>query len=553
MRQTNNQDCSQNQISEASQTGECFADFFVNVTSNYKDNVAIHYRHLGTWCSMGYKELKDKVDSLVACLAKLQINPNAQVVIISESRIEWPIFLFAAWLRGAIVVPLDEKMSASELKSAITAIQPIMIAISPSAYSQHKQTLAGYDNFLMMDMHQTSDEILSLANMEPVKDVEYYKREKQNTVLIASTSTTSGERKGVILSWRNISHQVQALGSCFSVGPQNMFLSVLPLHHMLELSCGLLTVLSKGSQLCYLGSLLPDEILQTIMTKGVTHMVGVPILSEMLSRRMQQYEKDGQDISLPLNTLIIGGAQLNSDNVKFFARHNINLLQGYGLTEASPVVTLNMNPAIKPDSIGQPLPSVKIKFKNLDNGEKSGNKTGEILVKGPNVMAGYYNDQQLTQSTIQDGWLHTGDIGYQDDKGYIYITGRLKNIIVLPSGKNVSSEEIEACIESNPLVSEVFVTGVSLNHIHHKQQAEQICALVVTTNENGVDDKAITTAAKLKQEIINQCAQLSAYKRPQHVVICNQNLPRTATGKIKRQAASIIAKELITLQLSRDK
>jgi len=549
MRHTNQQNCGHNHMSNVSQTGECFADFFVNVTSRYKENAVIHYRHIGKWCSLNYTELKDKVNSLAACLVSLQINPNAHVVIISESRIEWPIFLFAAWLRGAIVVPLDEKMSAKELKSAVDAIQPAMIAISPSAYREHKQILAEHKNILMMDMHQHYDSAMSLANMAPTKEVEYYRRATQDTVLIASTSSTSGERKGVMLNWANISHQIQALGSCFVVGPQNLFLSVLPLHHMLELSCGLLTVFSKGAQICYLGSLLPDEILRTIQTKGVTHMVGVPMLSEMLSRRMQQYENNGENINLPLNTLIIGGAQLNSKNVKYFARHNIDLLQGYGLTEASPVVTLNLKPALKPSSIGQPLPSVKVRFKNLNTGEKSGNKTGEILVNGPNVMSGYYNDCQLTQSTIQDGWLHTGDIGYQDDKGYIYITGRLKNIIVLPSGKNVSSEEIEACIQLSSLVKEVCVTGISLNHIHHKQQTEQICALVVTTNGSGTDgDEAITHTARLKQEIMNQCAQLSAYKRPQHILIYNQELPRTTTGKIKRQAASTIARELITLQ-----
>jgi long-chain acyl-CoA synthetase len=538
MRLINHYDSGQNQFSQSLLTGECFADFFEHVIAQYGENTAIHYRHNTDWCSLTFTELKHKVDSLLAWFAAENIPAQAHIAIISESRSEWPVVLFAAWLHGAIVVPLDEKMSAAELNTAVNAMQPALIAISPSAYALHRKTLAAHSRILIMDMQQPHAEQTSLASLAAVVTAPAYHRQtKQETVLIASTSSTSGDRKGVMLSWENLSHQITALGSCFVVGQQNMFLSVLPLHHMLELSCGLLTVFSKGAQVCYLGSILPDEILRTIAEKSVTHMVAVPILSDMLCRRMQQHEKAGHELKLTLDTLIIGGAQLNSDNVKYLAGHNIDLLQGYGLTEASPVVSLNLKPALKPDSIGQPLPSVEIRFNNSD----ANTATGEILVKGPNVMAGYFNDHELTQTSVQDGWLHTGDIGYQDEEGYLYITGRLKNIIVLPSGKNVSSEEVEAHVLTNPLVKEVYVTGLRLEHAQLKQETEQICALVVP-EEVGAENRA----AILKESIMQHCQQLSAYKRPQHILVCDHELPKTATGKIKRQAAAIIARELIS-------
>jgi len=558
MSQVSTQESSYRDVMNNSLTVECFTDFFVNITGQYKDKLAYHYRHDGEWHSLSFTNIREKVDPLVAWLSSQQVNSQTRIAIVAESRIEWPIVLFAAWLRGATVVPLDEKMSAEELGAALSAIQPAMIAISPSAYMQHQKTLAGNNHILMMDMHKQYDDTMSLASLAPATLVDYHHSSKQDTVLIASTSSTSGERKGVMLNWGNIRHQIQTLGSCFDVGPDHKFLSVLPLHHMLELSCGLLTVFSKGAQVYYLGSLLPDEILKVIQGKGVTHMVGVPILSEMLRKRMEHHEDNGVATKLSLNTLIIGGAQFNADNVEYFARHNIDLLQGYGLTEASPVVTLNMTPAQKPGSIGRPLSSVEVRFKPLhtaDNTEdQSVDKTGEILVKGPNIMDGYYNDESLSRTAIQDGWLHTGDIGYQDDDGYIYITGRLKNIIVLPSGKNVSSEEVEACIQSNPLVKEVCVTGIRLNHSHHQQEVEQICALVVASDGyEAKDDKQSTVAAtRLEEAVTRQCSQLSTYKRPQHILICDQDLPKTATGKIKRQAAQTIAKELITTRSKRN-
>jgi len=552
MSQARTQVNSLNNVRNNSHIGECFTDLFVNVTEQYKDKLAYHYRHDGEWHSLSFKDIREQVDPLVAWLSSQHINSQTRIAIVSESRMEWPIVLFAAWLRGAIVVPLDEKMSAAELESALSALQPAMIAISPSAYNQHRDTLAGNNPVLMMDMHTHYDHTMSLANLAPATKVDYHHSSKQDTVLIASTSSTSGERKGVMLNWGNISHQIQALGSCFDVGPEHLFLSVLPLHHMLELSCGLLTVFSKGAQVNYLGSLLPDEILKVIQEQGVTHMVGVPILSDMLRKRMEHHENNGVETKLSLNTLIIGGAQLNADNVEYFAMHNIDLLQGYGLTEASPVVTLNMTPAQKPGSIGQPLPLVELRFNTMNSldmiEDNSVNKSGEILVKGPNIMAGYYNDEGLTQTATQDGWLHTGDIGYQDDDGYIYITGRLNNIIVLPSGKNVSAEEVETCIQANPLVKEVCVTGIRLNHSHHQQQAEQICALVVAADgcDANAGEQHTSVAARIEQAVTRQCSQLSAYKRPQHILVYDQDLPKTATGKIKTQAAHTIAKQLIT-------
>lgn len=520
-------------------TGECFADFFVNIITSYQDQTAFHYRHNGQWCSLSFSELKHAIDPLVRWFEAKRINAKSHIAIVSESRIEWPIVLFAAWLRGAIVVPLDEKMSATELRAAIESYQPAVIAVSPTSLKQHQKTLAG-SNILVMDLHQQYDDAVALAGLTPVDDVGYSRHRKQDTLLIASTSSTSGERKGVILSWTNVSHQINALGSCFNVGAQNVFLSVLPLHHMLELSCGLLTVFSKGAQVCYLGSLLPDEILQTIQTKAVTHMVGVPLLANMLAKRMRQHDIQGPSFNLSLGTLIIGGAQLNSEILAYFASHNIDLLQGYGLTEASPVVTLNLNPALKPDSIGLPLPSVEVKINAVGNNSK----TGEIMVKGPNIMLGYYNDDALSQATVRHGWLHTGDIGYQDEDGYVYITGRLKNIIVLASGKNVSAEEVEACILKNPIVKEVCVTGLQLNHSHHGKQMEQVCALVVV--KKGADKERII------DEIQHHCAQLSAYKRPQHILIYDQDLPKTATGKIKKHVVQTIAKDLLANQSRRD-
>lgn len=522
--------------SNRTQKSLLFSEFFIKVTDSFHNHCAFQYRYHGAWVSLSFKQFKQQVDTVVAYLESLALKPGDYVVIISESCIEWPVFLFAAWLRGLIVVPLDTKLTETQLLSIIETVNPSLWAVSPVCYKHFENIFAGFDKLLMLDMHNTHQEVTSLSNLPLSEVFHYHKSAAHAPVLIAFTSSTSGASKGVTLSWENLYHQVQALGGYLDVGPENVFLSLLPLNHMLELSCGLLSVFSKGAQICYLGSLLPDEILKASRTKNVSHMIAVPMFLDMLQNRMQYYETQGLDLKLTLHTLIIGGAQLNTKSIQYFAGHNIQLLQGYGLTEASPVVTLNMQPSTKPKSIGQALPQVSIQFSTLE----SQCKGGEILVKGPNVMLGYYNDSTLTQATLKNGWLHTGDLGYQDKDGFIYITGRLKNIIILPSGKNVSAEEVERCIQGCHHVKEVSVMGICLPHPFYKQEVEQICALVCVSE--AVD------LAETKAAIEQQCRQLNVYKRPQQLFFYDQSLPKTTTGKIQKQSVQAIAKKLYILQ-----
>ena len=273
----------------------------------------------------------------------------------------------------------------------------------------------------------------------------------EDIATIIFTSGTTGKSKGVMLTQKNLASNVEAVK--ISAEPGTVMLSVLPIHHAFCLVMDWLKGFSQGATLCINDSLLHMVRNMSIFKPDI--MLMVPMMIETIYKRLA-----ASDPAIPkqvlaekvfggkLHTIFTGGAHLDPYYIEYFAQYGIQILEGYGMSECSPVISNNTPENNKPGSIGKPLENVEVRFEN-----------GEILVRGTSVMKGYYQMPKETQETLTDGWLHTGDKGYMDEDGYLFINGRVKNLIILSNGENVSPEEIENKLALNPLVGEVIVTG----------------------------------------------------------------------------------------------
>lgn len=361
--------------------------------------------------------------------------------------------------------------------------------------------------------------------------------------------------------------QVKSISQCFNLTVNDRLLSILPMNHLFELSVGFLSFLSMGTAIYYSKSLKPKDLFPILSEKEITFMVVVPAFLKLLRANIEStvaqggfFKKIGFNIlfniakSIPsvrvrkylfpsvhkqfggkFKGCISGGAPLDIEIAKYLETLGIKIYEGYGLSEASPVVSMNVDGASKLGSVGKPIPDVHVKIDK---------ETGELLVKGDNVMKGYYGNPELTAETIDsDGWLHTGDIAEIDKDGFIFITGRIKNMIVLNGGKKVFPEEVEAILAQSSIIQEACVVGVKrVGGL--KDGTEDVTAVVVPTSEISEkypnDEELIKI---LRAEVKELSSKLSVFKRPTNVVLSRELLQRTATSKIKRREVKAFAEK----------
>jgi long-chain acyl-CoA synthetase len=333
---------------------------------------------------------------------------------------------------------------------------------------------------------------------------------------------------------------------------EDRFLSVLPIHHSYECTDGFLLALHLGATTSYAENL--RRLAENMAETRTTAMLGVPILWHAIYKKIESAMAEkgarkinavkkladlGDKIGLSvrrllfakvhakfggcLRILISGGAAIDPRVAKGFRELGIAFLQGYGLTESAPIIAVNRNNAFRDDAAGLPLPSVEVKIA----------EDGEILARGPNIMAGYYNNPDATREALEDGWLHTGDLGYIDAAGFLYIQGRKKSVIVTAAGKKIYPEEVEAEILKSPYVSECIVFG---SEPDDPGQEEEVEAIVVPEKDHpelqGADLPSIERI--LKNEIKGRCNKLASFKRVTKITVRHQELEKTTTRKIKR-------------------
>lgn len=534
----------------------------------YGDRTAFYLYEDRRWKEMTYSELAEKVSQLSDYLIEQGVERGSPIAILSESRPEWPVAFFAAIRSGAIVVPLDIKLTEKELASILENSEPRVLFVS-SQMLKTARSLQAQLPFLMdvvvIDQRESTGDYPSFDQLRASTTYEGREREFDETALIVYTSGTTGAPKGVMISFRNLAYQVMNVECVMKLTSKDVLLSMLPLNHLLELTCGLLGVLYAGGSICYCHSLFPHEIAEVMREKRVTAMITVPLFLKMLKGSIEKeveragiknrrvfriaervaswtgprfvrrllFSKVHKQFGGRLKTFISGGAPLDPEVEKFFCRLGIPIYQGYGLTETSPVISVNTPKAHRLNSVGRPLEGAAVRI--LNGGTKEGE--GQILTAGPHVMKGYYKREDLTETAIDlEGWFHTGDLGRLDKDGFLYVTGRLKNLIVLGSGKKVNPEEVEAAICGSPLVKEVCVIGrLSQNGL--MRGSEEVCAVVVPVEPIVRQLKERSEILEvIKKELGRLSVDLAPYKHPSRVYIHFEDLPKTTTRKIKRAA-----------------
>jgi long-chain acyl-CoA synthetase len=393
--------------------------------------------------------------------------------------------------------------------------------------------------------------------------------EKEDTAIIIYTSGTTGSPKGVMLTHGNILHQIEAIPSAIKFKDDDVFIGILPLFHMFPSTTCMLAPFNAGCKVVFLNSLKATNIVRVLKEKKVSIMIGVPALFESLKRTIERkigkasvFKKAFINTSLGiskvvtamnlnppsllfkslknkagmkyLRLMVSGGAPLMLKTGAFFEMMGIEFIQGYGLTETSPVLTVNYRMGVGLESVGQPLDGVEIRIK-----AKNEKGIGEIEVKGDNIMAGYYGNAAATEKVMDGQWLKTGDAGYIGENGCLYIKGRNKNVIVSSAGKNIYPEEIEEIIMESRYVLEAMVCGRRISSNNH---GEKVAAYIYPDydmldsyfKKNKIDYVSDNIEKLIKKEVNKYTADLPAYKKIKNIKIQAEEFQKTSTKKIKR-------------------
>ena len=534
-------------------------------TKLYGERIALGKKNKYGWKELTYKGLGLLAKQFASYLiTDLQMQKGEKLAILSESMPEMGACLFASVISGMVTVPLDNKLTIYELESILSSCQPSVMAVSQANVEKAlelQKRIPSIKHLVLLDEPKYDSKIQSIYSLPSGRECKWRHRSLRDTALIIYTSGTTGAPKGVQTTFGNMITQVIEMNKILpDIMPHETvnLLSILPMNHLFELTVGFSCFLNRGSSIFYPQSLKPNDILADMREKKIDFMIVVPAFLKLLKSTIESdirswseeekllFEKSyaaaeyitDYNIKRQLFRSILakfggnfygfitGGAPLDPSVGEFFERIGIKIFQGYGLSETSPVISMDRGDDRKLLSVGPVLSSYEAKIDP---------ETGELLVKGPSVMKGYYNNPEKTAEVLEpDGWLHTGDIGEFDEDGRLYITGRIKNMIVLSGGKKVFPEEVESVLEDNINFAEICVFGAKRTS-GAKDGTEEIMTVIVPTQ--AVLDK-YTDKSELEkfigQEVKNLSIKLAPYKRPVNIVVRKEPLPRTSTRKVKR-------------------
>ncbi len=534
-------------------------------TNEYADRIALGIRTQLGWKEFSYKGLGLLSRKLASHLiTHVEVKKGECCAILSESKPEYGACVFASIMAGMTVVPLDIKLTKYELVSILSDCNPTVMLVSQSFVQialEIQKEVPSIKNIFVIDEPSYNLGLKSIYEFDNVYDCKWRHRSSKSTALIIYTSGTTGAPKGVEISFANMFSQLDCLGDAVDIilpEKRGTILSILPMNHLFEMTVGFSTFLNFGFSVYYTQSLKPKDILGIMVDKKVNFMIVVPAFLKLLKAAIESelknqpkyvqvgfklmyhiarfipfygikkimFKKIHEKFGGHFKGCISGGAPLDVEVGRFFERIGIRCYQGYGLSETSPVVAVNLTKRWDMASVGQPLRGFEAKVDK---------ETGELLLRGGSVMKGYHNQPELTAQTIdEDGWLHTGDIARISLDGHLYITGRIKNMIVLSGGKKVFPEEVEAVLEKSEYISEVCVLGISRT-FGSKDGTEEITAVIVP-KENLYESHSEEEVEKLvKDDVKLLTTHLTQYKRPTNIIIKRDPLPKTTTRKIKRK------------------
>ncbi len=515
------------------------------------------------YTNITYREFGEQINSLGSALINRGLK-NKHIAVISPNRYEWALTYYAVLNGTGILVPLDKGLPDSEIESLLQRSHSNAVVFDKKYEEVMRQIkenkTTNVTEFICMDENDTFpsvNELITegkeLLNQGYREFIDAEINEEEMSIILFTSGTTSAS-KAVMLSHKNIASNLYALNSAEKIYDTDVNLAFLPFHHTFG-STGLLFFLSNGATNVFCDGI--RHIQSNLKEYKVTTFVCVPLLLEAMYKKiMKEIEKKGKEKLIKriipitnfllkfkidirrkvfkdvINSLggnirfIVSGASgIDKKVAKGFNDFGILTVQGYGLTETSPVLSAENENCIRYGSIGYPMANVEIK---IDNPNEEG--IGEIIARGPNVMLGYYENEESTNEVIVDGWFHTGDLAYQDKDGYIFVAGRKKNVIVLKNGKNIYPEELEILINDLPYVEESMVFGMP------KEDDLVVSAKIVYNKE--FKEKNNYTEEELREKIwqdikeINK--ELPTYQHMKNIIVTDEPMIKTTTAKVKR-------------------
>ncbi len=547
-------------------------EIIYNSAKIYKDNIAFTIKHQNEkeieYQDVTYKELLDDINALGTAMY-LKGAKNKRVAIIGKNRYEWIVTHLANLLGGIVSIPLDKDLQLEELENSLIRSKADYIVFDEKIVDRieeikknNKTNLKDYICMSNISGYETVPNLINEGKKQIKNNNEYvnFKIKNNDMNILLFTSGTTSKSKAVMLSQRNIASNVYALQTCEDIRPTDVNIAFLPFHHIFGSTC-MLVMLACGAK-----TVFPDGlryIKKNLNEYKVSVFVGVPILVEAIYKTiMKEIDKTGKTelinsalkiskvlkkfhidvrrklfkqiidaLGGKLRFIISGGAPADPLISKGFNDFGIKTVQGYGLTETSPVIAAEDDKHMKNGSIGINMKNVELEIVNKDE-----NGIGEIRVKGPNVMLGYYEMQEETNKVLKDGWFYTGDLGYKDEEGYLYITGRNKNMIVLKNGKKVFPEEIETILNRQELVLESMVFGLPEKD---DKNDVKLAVKIVYDKEIVLEKYPGKTEEELYKIIWEQIKEVNKtfpkYKHIQKMLLSSEELIKTSTKKVKRQ------------------
>ncbi|MDY4893674.1 MAG: AMP-binding protein [Agathobacter sp.] len=494
-------------------------DIVVYSAETYGDQDAIRYKAGKNEVeSKSFTELRADSESFSRVLDALGEKGN-HIAVTGMTSYPWLVTFFGTVNSGSVIVPLDVALPAEEMCELVDRSDASVFVIDEARKDVAaivKDRCPKLKYLISMQKETSDDESLSFWQLLKEHAGSFdFAPEPDQLCTIMFTSGTTGKSKGVMLTHRNLADNATCLD--MKIPPRTVLLSVLPIHHAYCLSMDILKALSLGGIICINDSLL--HVAKNIKLFKPNMILMVPLMIETMAKKLESTAMlppkliKNKVFGEQFHTICSGGAYLNPAYIDMFAKYGITILQGYGMTECSPVISTNVSWDIRKDTVGQLMPNCE--GKSVD---------GELWVRGSSVMQGYYKMPEETKETLQDGWLRTGDLGYVDEDRFVHLTGRKKNLIITKNGENVSPEELENKIGENRMVQEILV-----------RENEGVIEAEIFPDYDYVKKKHIKDVRAALQKIIDDYNQTApSYKKVYSLKVRETEFDKTTSKKIKR-------------------
>ena len=545
-------------------------DMILRSAKEYGDKIALEDLTNTPISSVTFRQLHDYIIRFGKALFDIGLKERDHIAVISENRVQWSLTYLTSMCFNLVAVPIDKGLNQNEILNIIHESDVKAIVFSDTfepLMKEKRDSLLNLKYYINMDAKDDRGGIYSMPRMiekqnASIEKLPFVNPEEMSEIIF--TSGSLGRAKGVMLSQKNLASNLMAMTSMIEIGPADRFLSVLPIHHKYECTCGLLCPLYAGGSAHYARSL--KTVVDDLQKVKATILLGVPLLYDKMFKKIYkgiQEDKLKSKIVPPLVSItnvlqtigwksskklvfkelhekfgghirlfIAGGAAPDPKVAKGLRELGFNFVQGYGLTETSPIAALNRLYSFKDNAAGLPLPGLQIK---INEPNESG--IGEIYIKGDSVMLGYYKNQKLTEEAFDNGWFKTGDIGFFDEDGFLHINGRKKNVIISKNGENVFPEEIEDILNRSPFVQESMVYG------EQDEKHTEIIAVQIVTDAEAFIEYSEKNKVAITPELVNEKIaeavketnkELPAFKQIRKFYVRDSEFEKTTTQKIKR-------------------